>query len=62
LYGNHNYGHEYAAGKDPIPQLDADGQPLRDATGKPLPIDTWVVKPALNHEQRMSLIEYIKTL
>ena len=62
LYGNHNYGHEYAAGKDPIPQLDADGQPLRDAKGKPLPIDTWVVKPALNHEQRMSLIEYIKTL
>ncbi|GAA6134073.1 10S-dioxygenase [Oceaniserpentilla sp. 4NH20-0058] len=62
LYGNHNYGHEYAAGKDPIPLLDENGQPRRDATGKPLGIDTWEVKPALNHEQRMALIEYIKTL
>lgn len=62
LYGNHNYGHEYASGKDPIPLVDENGQPQRDKWGKPLGIDTWQVKPALNHEQRMSLIEYIKTL
>ncbi|UJP08072.1 MAG: di-heme-cytochrome C peroxidase [Nitrosomonas sp.] len=42
LWGNHNSGHEYAAGRTPLP----DGTLL----------------PALTREQRLDLLEYLKSL
>ncbi len=42
IYGNHNSGHEYAAGRTPLP----NGRLL----------------PALDREQRLDLLEYLKTL
>jgi hypothetical protein len=58
LPSNSNKGHEYAAGVTPVMELDANGKPLKDANGKP----RWRKLQALNHEQRLALVEYLKTL
>jgi len=58
LPGNSHVGHEYAAGKTPVFKLDAKGQPMKNSTGQ-LELD-WL--PAINKEQRLALVEYLKTL
>ena len=58
LPSNSNKGHEYAAGVTPVFVLDANGRPVKDAQGKPK-MET--LKP-INHEQRLALVEYLKTL
>jgi len=58
LPSNSNKGHEYAAGVTPVFVLDAKGRPVKDAQGKPK-MET--LKP-INHEQRLALVEYLKTL
>jgi hypothetical protein len=52
--GNSNAGHEYGA--RPTPVLDANGQPVKNKDG------TDMVIPTLTKEQRMDLIEYLKSL
>lgn len=59
LYGNRNGGHEYASGKDPVPLVDEQGDVLRNADGK---VKGWHTMTPLNHIQRLSLVEYMKTL
>ena len=62
-YGNLNTGHEYAAGKDPVPPVDAEGSfKALDEQGEKITIDQWQLKPALNLQQRLNLVEYLKTL
>lgn len=56
--GNHNYGHEYAAGKTPIIDLDENGKPKRDANGQ---LQSFVLPP-MPEDQRWALVEYLKTL
>jgi len=58
LPSNSNKGHEYAAGVMPVFVLDAQGKPVKDASGKP---QMRTLKPITN-EQRMALVEYLKTL
>jgi hypothetical protein len=57
--GNSNRGHEYAAGVTKLIQLDTKGNPVFKADGKTLESFTL---PAMNHEQRTALVEYLKTL
>lgn len=58
LPGNSNKGHEYTAGVTPLLVLDANGRPLKDANGKPQ-VRTL---PPISDEQRLALVEYLKTL
>lgn len=58
LPGNSNAGHEYAVGKTPIIKVDADGRAQRDASGSFI-MET--LKP-ITDEQRLALVEYLKTL
>jgi mono/diheme cytochrome c family protein len=58
LPGNSNKGHEYAAGVTPVFLLDAQGRPLKDAQGKPQMRSLTPITP----EQRIALVEYLKTL
>jgi len=54
--GNRNTGHEYAAGKTPIVQLNAEGKPEKNEDGSFKTIDL----PAINKSQRLALVEYLK--
>ena len=58
LPSNSNKGHEYAAGVTPVFVLDAKGRPTRDAQGKPHMRKLNPISP----EQRLALVEYLKTL
>lgn len=58
LPSNSNKGHEYAAGVTPVFVLDKNGRPLRDADGKPR---MQKLQP-ISNEQRLALVEYLKTL
>lgn len=58
LPSNSNKGHEYAAGVTPVFVLDEKGRPIKDAQGKP---KMQTLKP-ITHEQRLALVEYLKTL
>ncbi|HEY7885325.1 MAG TPA: di-heme-cytochrome C peroxidase, partial [Cellvibrionaceae bacterium] len=58
LPGNSNKGHEYAAGNTPVFALDAKGRVVRDVSGQP--VMTYL--PPISHNERMALIEYLKTL
>ena len=58
LPGNSNKGHEYAAGVTPVFILDDLGRPIKDAQGKP---QMRKLQP-INNEQRIALVEYLKTL
>lgn len=58
LPGNSNKGHEFTAGVTPVFILDANGEPQRDAQGKPLMRQL----PPMDREQRLALVEYLKTL
>ena len=62
-YGNHNGGHEYAAGKDPVPPVLETGEFKKYNSDKSkVTFSQWKIKPALNREQRLNLVEYLKTL
>lgn len=56
--GNSNKGHEYTAGVTPLFVLDQNGHPLKDANGKP---QLRKLQP-ISDEQRLALVEYLKTL
>jgi hypothetical protein len=58
LPSNSNKGHEYAAGVTPVFVLDDQGRPVKDAQGKP---QMRKLQP-INPEQRLALVEYLKTL
>jgi hypothetical protein len=58
LLGNSNKGHEYAAGATPIIKTDEHGKAIRKSNGQ---FDSEYLKP-MNHEERMALVEYLKTL
>lgn len=58
LPGNGNAGHEYAVGKTPVIKVDADGRAIRNADGS-FAMETL---PPINDEQRLALVEYLKTL
>ncbi len=58
LKGNANYGHEYAAGVTPIIKTDQDGKAILKANGQ---FDVEYLEP-MNHDERMALVEYLKTL
>lgn len=58
LPGNSNKGHEYAAGVTPVFVLDAHGRPVKDAEGIPQMRKLTPITP----EQRLALVEYLKTL
>lgn len=58
LPGNSNRGHEYAAGVTPVMILDSTGKPMRDRLGKPI---MKALEP-ITEEQRLALVEYLKTL
>lgn len=58
LPSNSNKGHEYAAGVTPVFVLDAQGKPLKDAQGN---VQMRRLKP-INDQQRLALVEYLKTL
>lgn len=58
LPGNANKGHEYTAGVTPVFVLDSSGVPLKDADGKP---QMRKLQP-ISNEQRLALVEYLKTL
>ncbi len=58
LPGNTNTGHEYAVGNTPVIKLDAEGKPIKNAEGKFELL--WL--PAINEQQRIALVEYLKTL
>lgn len=58
LPGNRNTGHEYAVGKTPVIKLNADGKPVKNAAGE-FEMQ-WL--PAINKNQRLALVEYLKTL
>lgn len=59
LTGNSNRGHEYAAGVTPIIKTDEHGKAIRTSNGQ---FDVEYLKPAINHKDRLALIEYLKTL
>ncbi len=58
LAGNSNRGHEYAAGVTPIIKTDENGKPIRKSDGQ---FDVEKLKP-INHDDRMALVEYLKSL
>lgn len=58
LPGNSNKGHEYASGVTPLFVLDSNGRPVRDNQGKP---QLRKLQP-ITDEQRIALVEYLKTL
>lgn len=58
LPSNSNKGHEYAAGVTPVFVLGQDGRPVKGADGKP---QMRKLQP-INNEQRLALVEYLKTL
>lgn len=58
LPSNSNKGHEYAAGVTPVFILDAKGRPVKDAQGKP---KMQTLQP-ISNQQRLALVEYLKTL
>jgi len=58
LPGNGNAGHEYAVGRTPVIKVDADGRAIRNADGS-FAMET--LEP-INDEQRLALVEYLKTL
>ncbi|WP_052417227.1 di-heme-cytochrome C peroxidase [Cellvibrio mixtus] len=58
LPGNSNKGHEYTAGVTPVFVLDSNGRPVKDADGKP----QMRKLPPINDDQRLALVEYLKTL
>ena len=58
LLGNRNEGHEYAAGVTRIIKTDKNGKAIRKSNGQ---FDVKYLDP-INHEERMALIEYLKTL
>ncbi len=59
LKGNSNKGHEYAVGVTPIIKRDVDGKAVRKQNGE---FDLEFLTPAIEHNDRMALIEYLKTL
>jgi hypothetical protein len=59
LPGNFNKGHEYAAGITPIVRRDVDGKAIRKQNGE---LDLEYLKPPIEHNDRMALIEYLKSL
>lgn len=58
LPSNKNIGHEYAAGKTPFIKLKPNGVPIKNEAGE-FELE-WL--PALNKNQRLALVEYLKTL
>lgn len=58
LPSNSNKGHEYAAGVTPVFMLDAQGKPVKGADGK---ARMHKLTP-ISNEQRLALVEYLKTL
>ncbi|MDH4273976.1 MAG: di-heme-cytochrome C peroxidase [Gammaproteobacteria bacterium] len=58
LPGNSNVGHEYEMGRTPIIKLDNHGNPVRKADG------SFVLErlPPITEDQRVALVEYLKTL
>jgi hypothetical protein len=58
LAGNSNGGHEYAAGVTPIIKTDEKGKPIRKSDGQ---FDLEYLEP-INHDDRMALVEYLKSL
>ncbi len=58
LPSNSNQGHEYAAGVTPIIKLDNQGRPRRDSAGNFITS----VLPPIDHNDRLALVEYLKTL
>jgi hypothetical protein len=58
LAGNSNGGHEYAAGATPIIKTDEKGKPIRKSDGQ---FDLEYLEP-INHDDRMALVEYLKSL
>ncbi|WP_075188224.1 di-heme-cytochrome C peroxidase [Teredinibacter haidensis] len=58
LPSNTNAGHEYAAGKTPVINLDKNGNPLRNPDNS-YQVD---VLPPINDKDRWALVEYLKTL
>ena len=58
LPGNANKGHEYTAGITPLFVLDDNGRPIRDNQGKP---QMRKLTP-ITDEQRLALVEFLKTL
>ena len=55
---NSNRGHEYAAGITPILELDAKGKPKLDGNGEPKSFTL----PPISDNDRLALVEYLKTL
>lgn len=58
LPGNSNKGHEYTSGVTPIMVLDQEGRPVRDPLGNP----RMRRLPPITDDQRLALVEYLKTL
>jgi len=58
LPGNSNKGHEYAVGRSRLIKLDKNNKPLRQADGSYV---TYRLPP-INENQRLALVEYLKTL
>ncbi len=58
ITGNSNAGHEYAVGVTPVIKQDADGKPVRDASGEF--VKQWL--PPISEVKRLALVEYLKTL
>lgn len=58
LKGNANRGHEYAAGVTPVIKMDKNGTAVRNANGQ---FEVEYLEP-MQHEDRMALVEYLKTL
>lgn len=58
LPSNSNKGHEYAAGVTPVFELDANNRPIKDTQGKPR---MRTLQP-ITDQQRLALVEYLKTL
>ncbi len=56
--GNSNKGHEYAAGVTPIIKRNKDGIAIRKNNGE---FDMTRLEP-MNHDDRIALVEYLKTL
>ena len=58
LLGNSNKGHEYAAGVTPIIKTDQNGEAIRKSDGQ---FEVDYLDP-MNHDWRMALVEYLKSL
>jgi hypothetical protein len=58
LPNNSNKGHQYSSGRTPVIRVDASGKAIRKADGS---FDVeWL--PPISDEQRLALVEYLKTL